>query len=66
MSLHVTRGRLSVFGAAPAGTDAGAPKSAAIPVGIMIRIFTIARLVSSTATDWRVGADPSRQLTSAA
>jgi hypothetical protein len=42
MSHHVTRGRLSVFGDAPAGADAGAPKRVAIPVGIMIRVFTIA------------------------
>jgi hypothetical protein len=44
MSHHVTRGRHTVFGAAPAGADAGAPKSAAVPVGIMIRCFTIAYL----------------------
>jgi hypothetical protein len=44
MSHHVTRGRQLVFGTAPAGADAGAPKSAAIPVGIMIRCFTIAYL----------------------
>jgi hypothetical protein len=31
-----------VFGDAPAGADAGAPKRVAIPVGIMIRVFTIA------------------------
>jgi hypothetical protein len=42
MSHHVTRGRQLVFGAAPA--EAGAPKSAAVPVGIMIRLFTIAYL----------------------
>jgi len=44
MSHHVIRGRRVVFGWSPRAAGAGAPKSAAIPVGFIVRCFIVGDL----------------------
>jgi hypothetical protein len=52
-----------VLGSSPKAAGAGAPKSAAFPVGFMIRCFTIGIPLLSTTPDCQADSYTSRQLT---